>query len=117
MNTYTAFENMARAAAAAPVVTWRVDYRQPDGTLEPVGDTHATHAAAYDDYADSHKFWPHADLVVWALHDDGMAEDVTAEFEYEMQNIEEQRGLSSSDAEQSEADFQRSVAYCSGHFS
>ena len=117
MNDYTAFENMARAAAAAPVTTWRVDYRQPDGTLEPVGDTHATHDAAYDDYAESHKFYAHDDLVVWALHSDGMAEDVTASFKYEMQNIAEQRGLLPDDDEQSEHDFQRSVAYCSGHFS
>lgn len=93
MTKYTAFENMARAAAAAPTTTWRVDYREPNGTLEPVGDTHDTHAAAYDDYAECHKFWPHADLVVWALHDDGMAEDVSAEFEYELEMISEKRGL------------------------
>jgi len=92
MNDYTAFENMARAAAAAPSVTYRVDYREGNGPLEPVGDTHDTFDAAYDDYADSHKFWPHADLYVWAIHADGMAEDVTAQFEYELEMIAEQRG-------------------------
>ena len=94
MTKYTAFENMARAAALmlGDEPTYRVDSRQDNGDLEPVGDTHDTFDAAYDDYADSHKFWPHADLYVWAIHADGMAEDVTAQFEYELEMIAEQRG-------------------------
>jgi len=31
-------------------------------------------------------------LYVWAIHADGMAEDVTAQFEYELEMIAEQRG-------------------------
>ena len=91
MTNYTAFENMARAAAAAPTVTYRVDSWE-NGQLTPVGDTHDTFDAAYDDYADCHTFWPHGDLVVWAIHPDGLAEDVTARFEYELEMIAEQRG-------------------------
>jgi len=70
------FTTLAANAEAMP--TFRVDVLN-NNLLEPVGDTQDSFDAAYDDYMESHKFWPHDDLTVWEI--DGIAAtDVTAQF-------------------------------------
>ena len=92
------FETLAEAAVVvgkAIAITYRVDVRSEDGSLEAVGDIHNDFDAAYDDYVESHKFWNHEDLIVWEIASDGSATDITDRMIYENEMICEARGIPS----------------------
>lgn len=96
MNAPAHFNALAEAATYTGKVlatTYRVDVRDADGELQPVGDTHDTFDAGFNDYVESHKWWPHDDLIVWELSEDGMATDVTDRMIYEAEMLCERRGI------------------------
>lgn len=96
MQTRSTFETLARSAAyvgSMAAVSYRTDVCATDGTCTPASDTQHDFDAGYDDFVESHKWWPHQDLICWEIASDGSAVDVTDRMIYEHEQICEQRGI------------------------